>query len=91
MSARLAHVGLYLLMFATTVVGWALAGTMRTPMDKDVFGLTFPAIVGDKSLHRALEDAHKCLAYVLACPRGGAHPRARSGTTSSRRTTCCAG
>jgi cytochrome b561 len=66
LSARLAHIALYLLMFATTVVGWALAGTMRVPMDKDVFSLTVPAIVGDKSLHRVLEDAHKWLAYVLA-------------------------
>jgi cytochrome b561 len=66
LSARLAHVGLYLLMFATTLVGWALAGTMRVPMEKDVFNLTIPAIMGDKSLHRTLEDTHKYLAYVLA-------------------------
>ncbi len=39
---------------------------MRAPMDKDVLGLTIPAIVGDKSLHRSLEDTHKVLAYVLA-------------------------
>jgi cytochrome b561 len=65
-AARAGHLGLYLLMFATTLVGWALAGTMRTPMTKDVFGLTIPAIVSDKSLHGALEDTHKWLAYVLA-------------------------
>ena len=65
-GARLAHAGLYLLMFATTIAGWGLAGTMRAPMNKDVFNLTVPAIVSDKSLHDALEDLHKWLAYVLA-------------------------
>ena len=66
LSAHAAHYGLYVLMFATTVVGWGLAGTMRVPMDKDVFNLTIPGIVSDKSLHRLLEDTHKYLAYVLA-------------------------
>jgi len=65
-SAHLAHIGLYVLMFATTLVGWALAGTMRVPMQKDVLGLTLPAIFGDKSWHEPLEDTHKVLAYVLA-------------------------
>ena len=30
------HFGLYLLMFASTLTGWALAGTFRTPLNKDV-------------------------------------------------------
>ena len=66
LAAQIGHLGLYVLMFATTIVGWALAGTMRAPMQKDVFGLTFPAIFGDKSWHGSLEDTHKVLAYVLA-------------------------
>lgn len=65
-SARLGHLGLYALMLATTVLGWALAGTMRTPMAQDFAGLTFPAIVADKTLHRSLEDWHKIAAYLLA-------------------------
>ena len=65
-SARLGHFGLYALMLATTVLGWALAGTMRTPMDKDIFRLTVPTIVADKTLHRSLEDWHKIAAYLLA-------------------------
>ena len=65
-SAHVAHIGLYLLMFATTVVGWALAGTMRVPMEKDLLNITIPGIVSDKSLHRSLEDVHKYLAYILA-------------------------
>src|SRR5262245_33681711 len=43
-AARSGHIGLYVLMLATTVVGWALAGTMRTPLDKDAFGLPVPMI-----------------------------------------------
>jgi cytochrome b561 len=65
-SAWLGHVGLYVLMFAATLTGWGLAGTFRAPMDKDLFGLTVPAIVGDKSLHGTLEKSHEVLAYVLA-------------------------
>jgi cytochrome b561 len=53
-------------MLATTVLGWALAGTMRTPLAKDIAGLTFPTIVADKTLHRSLEDWHKIAAYLLA-------------------------
>ena len=65
-AARAGHIGLYVLMFATTVVGWALAGTMRAPMQKDVFGITFPALTSGRELHNVLEDTHKVLAYLLA-------------------------
>jgi cytochrome b561 len=64
--AHLGHIGLYALMLVTTVLGWALAGTMRTPMQKDIAGLTFPTIVADKTLHGSLEDWHKIAAYLLA-------------------------
>lgn len=65
-AARLGHIGLYLLMFASTIAGWALAGTMRTPMQKDVFGLTFPALTSGSGMHEMLEGAHEVLAYLLA-------------------------
>ena len=66
-AAHAGHFGLYCLMFATTIVGWALAGTMRTPMNKDVFGIPFPAIFAsqDRAAHNLLEDTHKYLAYIL--------------------------
>jgi cytochrome b561 len=67
-AAHAGHFGLYVLMLATSVLGWALAGTFRSPMNLDLFGLPVPQIVGgpDRDLHRLLEDSHKVLAYVLA-------------------------
>jgi len=67
MAAHASHFGLYLLMFATTVIGWALAGTVRVPFNKDTFGLPVPLIYisQDRAMHRLLEDWHKYLAYTL--------------------------
>ena len=65
-AARLGHLGLYLLMFAATLTGWAMAGTRRVPLTQDLFGITIPAIVRDRALQPLLEDVHKYLAYVLA-------------------------
>jgi cytochrome b561 len=67
-AARLNHFGLYLLMFATTVVGWALAGTGRAHYDRDLLGAPVPLIYTstDGGMHRLLEDSHRVLAYVLA-------------------------
>ena len=67
-AAHIGHIGLYVLMFAATVVGWALAGTMRTPLQKDLFGVTVPSIYGnhDAVVHEQFEDAHRILAYLLA-------------------------
>jgi cytochrome b561 len=66
-AAHASHFGLYLLMFATTVIGWALAGTVRTPFAKDAFGLPVPLIYTsqDRAMHGLLEDWHKYLAYAL--------------------------
>ena len=65
-AARLGHVGLYLLMLATMIAGWALAATMRTPMQKDVFGIVFPTLPVGRELHGLLEESHEVLAYLLA-------------------------
>jgi len=68
-SARASHVTLYLLMLATTVIGWALAGTMRGgSLNKDAFGLPVPMIFTSqvRATHESLEDLHKTLAYMLA-------------------------
>jgi cytochrome b561 len=68
LAAHASHIGLYVLMFATTVVGWALAGTMRGgALNKDAFGATVPMIFTsqDRATHGMLEETHKVLAYVL--------------------------
>jgi cytochrome b561 len=66
-SAHISHYGLYVLMLATTLLGWALAGTVRTPFNKDAFGLPVPLIYvsQDRAMHRLLEDWHKYMAYAL--------------------------
>ena len=43
-SANVGHLLLYLFTFAATFAGWALAGTLRTPLRKDLFGISFPSI-----------------------------------------------
>ena len=68
LSARAGHIGLYLLMLGSAVTGWALAGTFRTPMTKDVFGIPVPQIVAsqDRALHNLFEESHMILSYLLA-------------------------
>jgi cytochrome b561 len=55
-------------MLLCTLVGWALAGTARGGLNKDVFGLQVPFIYTsqDRAIHGMLEDTHKVLAYLLA-------------------------
>jgi cytochrome b561 len=66
-AASLSHIGLYLLMFLCTVGGWALAGTSRGSLNKDVFGLQWGFIYTsqDRWIHGVLEDTHKVSAYLL--------------------------
>jgi cytochrome b561 len=44
-----------------------LAGTLRTPLTKDLFGISFPPIYTnhDREVHELLEDGHRILAYVI--------------------------
>jgi cytochrome b561 len=67
-AAQAGHIGLYLLMFAASLTGWALAGTFRTPMTKDMFGLSVPQLVSgqDRFLHNLFEESHTILSYLLA-------------------------
>jgi cytochrome b561 len=67
-AAMAGHVALYLLMFACSLTGWALAGTFRTPLDRDAFGLPLPLIFQsqDRAMHGLFEESHMVLAYVLA-------------------------
>lgn len=68
MAAQTGHIGLYLLMFASTLTGWALAGTFRTPLNKDAFGLPVPSIYAsqDRAMHGLFEQSHEILSYLLA-------------------------
>jgi cytochrome b561 len=65
-AANIGHIGLYVLMFAATLSGWALAGTGRRPFQQDAFGLTVPLIFTDRSMHDLLEDTHMISSYLLA-------------------------
>jgi len=67
-AAQVGHVGLYVLMFGASFTGWALAGTFRTPMVKDLFGLPIPQVVSsrDPFLHDLFEESHMVLSYLLA-------------------------
>ena len=67
-AARAGHVGLYLLMFAATLSGWALAGTGRRNFQQDVFGLNVPLIYTSKdaSAHELLEGTHMVFSYLVA-------------------------
>ena len=66
-AARAAHAGLYLLIFAASFSGWALAGAMRRPLDATLLGIIrVPNIVSDRALHDQLESAHSLFAWTLA-------------------------
>ncbi|MGC2518688.1 MAG: cytochrome b [Burkholderiales bacterium] len=68
-AAHLSHWGLYVLILAASLSGWALAGTFSRPMDATLFGLVHvPGIVGsrDRALHDQLESGHGVLAWALA-------------------------
>lgn len=65
-AAQTGHALLYLLMFGASLTGWALAGTFRTPMVRDLFGIPVPQIVSDRGLHDLFEGSHTVLSYLLA-------------------------
>jgi cytochrome b561 len=64
-AAQTGHALLYLLMFAASLTGWALAGTFRTPMSKDLLGISVPQIVSDRGLHNLFEESHMIVSYLL--------------------------
>jgi cytochrome b561 len=66
-AARFAHLALYGLIFAVTLSGWALGGTLRSPVDIDLFGvLNVPHLLSPGSgFHGLLEETHEVLANVL--------------------------
>jgi cytochrome b561 len=66
-AARIVHWALYVLLFGTLTCGWLLAGTHRTPVDVQMFGLlTMPQPLAPHSpLHKPLEETHAIVAYLL--------------------------
>ena len=67
-AAHAGHWGLYLLTLASSFSGWALAGTMRRPLDS-FFGLfNVPALVSGagRRMHDTLEGVHAALSWTLA-------------------------
>ena len=64
--AHAGHWALYVLMLASALSGWALAGTFRRPLDSFFGWSRVPALVADNSLHDALEQAHALLSWALA-------------------------
>lgn len=65
-AAHAGHIGLYVLMFAAALTGWAVAATFRTPITNDLFGLSIPPIVQDRAYRDWYEESHVILSYVLA-------------------------
>jgi cytochrome b561 len=64
-AAQAGHLGLYVLLFAASLSGWALAGTFKRPMALDLFGLPIPPIVTDRGMHDFYEEAHTISSYAL--------------------------
>lgn len=68
-ARRCVHLLLYVSMFAMALIGWALSGTFRQPLDPKLFGvIDLPALTqpGDRALHEALESWHGLVAWPLA-------------------------
>ncbi|HEX7218950.1 MAG TPA: cytochrome b/b6 domain-containing protein [Burkholderiales bacterium] len=67
-AAHAGHWGLYGLMLASALSGWALAGTFKRPLDSLFGWFTVPGIVpaGSAWRHEMFEEAHELLAWALA-------------------------
>ena len=65
-AAQAGHIGLYVLMFAASLTGWVVANTFRTPITKDLLGLSFPQIAQDRTYRALYEESHVILSYLLA-------------------------
>lgn len=70
-ATHLVHWALYGLIFLTMIAGWLLAGTMRTPVDVQMFGLfTLPQLASGSSLHELFEETHEIAGYLLIALAG---------------------
>jgi cytochrome b561 len=67
-AAHAAHWGLYVLSFGAALSGWALAGTLRQPLDSFFGWFSVPSLVpaGSRALHEALEETHEVAVWTLA-------------------------
>ncbi len=67
--AMATHMALYLLLVVEGYLGWALAGTLRQPLDQTLGGLVrVPPITrpGSRGMHEFFEAAHQAVAWILA-------------------------
>jgi len=73
LAARASHIGLYLLMFATTLARLALAGTMRGGALTGCLGMTVPMIFvsQERATHNMLEDSPR--SWPICCCAGVVH------------------
>lgn len=63
--ARIAHVGLYMLMVAVPVAGYVLAAARGH--DLALFGIELPRLIGrDRSVARAAKEVHEVLGWTMA-------------------------
>jgi cytochrome b561 len=70
-AAHLVHWALYGLIFLTMMAGWLLAGTLRTPVDVQMFGVfTLPQLASGRSLHELFEETHEIAGYLLIALAG---------------------
>ncbi len=66
-AAWISHRLLYLLTFATAIVGWLMSGTFEHPLEPKVFGL-FPVpqlLSAGSPYHELLTEMHETLAFAL--------------------------
>src|SRR5262249_58964453 len=76
-AARLAHVGLYVLMFVVSLAGWMVATTFRVPMTQR-FARDRRTTAGYRSGSvGAAVDRRVAYGFRLCACRGGAHPYRR--------------
>ena len=67
-AAMSSHILLYVLLFAVSVTGWLLAGTLTRPLSATLLGfIPVPALnnAADRAFHDLMEDSHQILSYVL--------------------------
>ena len=91
-AAMAGHIALYVLMFACALTGWALAGTFRNPLTRDLLGLALPTIYQsqDRAMHGLFERRlHKILAYLLAALVVDSHAW-RNASSSHQAQRCAA-
>ncbi len=71
-------------MLATTLTGWAMAGTGRVPLRQDLLGIEIPLIVQDRALRPLLEESHKIIGGGRTAGARGRSARAFNDALTGR-------